>query len=91
LRTGPDLLGAEQPKVRAVCLPRTDEILPILVDKDNHCIDALRYALEDERLGARPLIMPPEVLQKFAAAGTRDRFSGVRATMVTRNRFARAR
>ena len=24
----------------------TDEILPIIVDKDNHCIDALRYALE---------------------------------------------
>lgn len=26
--------------------PMTGEILPVLVDKDNHCIDALRYALE---------------------------------------------
>ena len=24
----------------------TDEVLPILVDKDNHCCDAIRYALE---------------------------------------------
>ncbi len=26
---------------------KTGDILPILLDKDNHCIDALRYALED--------------------------------------------
>ena len=26
--------------------PKTDEVLPILEDKHNHCIDALRYALE---------------------------------------------
>jgi phage terminase large subunit len=24
----------------------TGEILPIIVDKKNHCVDALRYALE---------------------------------------------
>ena len=24
----------------------TEEVLPMLVDKDNHCIDALRYGLE---------------------------------------------
>lgn len=29
----------------------TEEILPIIVDKDNHCIDSLRYALEDLRKG----------------------------------------
>jgi phage terminase large subunit len=26
--------------------PKTDEILPILIDKNNHCIDAIRYAME---------------------------------------------
>lgn len=26
--------------------PRTDEVTPVLEDKHNHCIDALRYALE---------------------------------------------
>ena len=29
--------------------PHTDEILPELSDKDNHVIDAIRYALEGER------------------------------------------
>ena len=29
--------------------PKTDEILPILEDKNNHCIDALRYACEGAR------------------------------------------
>ena len=28
---------------------KTNEILPVLVDKDNHLIDALRYALEGTR------------------------------------------
>ena len=32
---------------------QTDEILPELDDKDNHCIDALRYALEGERRAKR--------------------------------------
>jgi len=27
----------------------TGEVLPIPLDKDNHCIDALRYALEGYR------------------------------------------
>lgn len=26
--------------------PKTQEVLPVLLDKDNHCIDALRYAVE---------------------------------------------
>lgn len=29
----------------------TNEILPVIVDKDNHYIDALRYSLEDARRG----------------------------------------
>ena len=33
--------------------PLTGRILPILEDKDNHCIDALRYALEGARRAAR--------------------------------------
>lgn len=35
--------------------PQTDEILPVLEDKKNHTIDALRYALEElRRSGWRP-------------------------------------
>jgi phage terminase large subunit len=29
--------------------PKTDQVLPILEDKNNHCIDALRYACEGAR------------------------------------------
>src|SRR5271157_454481 len=71
--------------------PRSDEILPQLIDWNDHCIDALRYALEGERRGGRPLIIPPAELQKFANTPMQDRFAGVSAAMVTRNRFARAR
>jgi len=35
---------------------RTQMITPILEDKKNHVIDALRYALEDVRLGAQELV-----------------------------------
>lgn len=35
-------LGAYSYKIN----PRTGDILPILADKDNHCIDTMRYALE---------------------------------------------
>lgn len=34
---------------------RTDEVIPVLEDKNNHVIDALRYALEGQRLGPVPL------------------------------------
>lgn len=35
--------------------PHTEEILPVLEDKDNHTIDALRYALEElRRSGYKP-------------------------------------
>lgn len=32
--------------------PKTDEVLPILEDKDNHVIDSLRYAVESARRAA---------------------------------------
>jgi phage terminase large subunit len=35
----------------------TDEVLPVLEDKENHVIDALRYALE----GARRSISQPSI------------------------------
>ncbi len=38
--------------------PLTDEVLPVLEDKDNHTIDALRYALEALRR-VRPKVAPP--------------------------------
>jgi phage terminase large subunit len=38
----------------------TGEILPVLEDKNNHTIDALRYALEElRRTGYRPKALPP--------------------------------
>ena len=45
--------------------PHTQEILPVLDDKDNHTIDALRYALEElRRSGYKP--------KEQAAPGPRD-------------------
>jgi phage terminase large subunit len=42
--------------------PQTDEILPVLEDKENHTIDALRYALEElRRSGYKPKTAPPVV------------------------------
>lgn len=35
---------------------QTEEVLPVLEDKQNHCIDALRYALEGARRNAEPRI-----------------------------------
>lgn len=37
----------------------TGEILPVLEDKNNHTIDALRYALEALRRAPRPVVPPP--------------------------------
>lgn len=45
--------------------PRTEEILPRIVDKDNHCIDALRYALSRLIRGGDP------VAQMLSAFGGR--------------------
>jgi phage terminase large subunit len=39
----------------------TGEILPVLEDKNNHTIDALRYALEElRRTGYKPVVQPPK-------------------------------
>lgn len=39
--------------------PLTGEVLPVLDDKDNHTVDALRYGLEAVRkAGKRPVIVP---------------------------------
>ena len=41
--------------------PQTEEILPMLEDKDNHTIDALRYALEElRRSGWKPTADKPK-------------------------------
>lgn len=47
--------------------PLTDEVLSVLEDKNNHTIDALRYALEALRRAGKP--RPPE------AAKPRDRYA----------------
>ena len=41
--------------------PLTDEVLPVLEDKNNHVIDALRYACEGARKALRPKSDAPKV------------------------------
>jgi phage terminase large subunit len=48
--------------------PLTDEVLPILEDKANHVIDALRYACEGIRK-ARPIIRREVMAQQFGGSG----------------------
>lgn len=67
---------------------KTDEVLPVLEDKDNHVIDSLRYALEGERRAGHSVIMSPKQLQKVQMMAPRNRFTG--AGIPARNRFARA-
>lgn len=44
--------------------PQTEEILPMLEDKDNHTVDALRYALEElRRSGWKPGAEKPKALR----------------------------
>lgn len=43
--------------------PLTGKVLPILEDKNNHCIDALRYACEGARRASKP--KPPERKDKL--------------------------
>lgn len=45
--------------------PLTNQVLPILEDKNNHCVDALRYACEGARR-AKPVIRKPRVERQFA-------------------------
>lgn len=47
--------------------PQTDEILPVLEDKNNQTIDALRYALEAlRRSGARPVEPEQKPVDRYA-------------------------
>lgn len=64
---------------------RTDEVLPELEDRQNHVIDSLRYALEDERHAGRPLILSKKAIAAIRSR-PRDRFAPT-----SRDRFARAR
>lgn len=41
---------------------RTDEVLPVLEDKDNHVCDSLRYSLEGARLAAQTPVISHDVL-----------------------------
>lgn len=47
--------------------PLTDKVLPILEDKHNHCIDALRYACESVRRNPRNRVVKPVVNRPIAA------------------------
>lgn len=41
--------------------PRTEEILPVIEDKNNHAIDALRYAVEGLHRRGKMIVRPKEV------------------------------
>lgn len=43
--------------------PLTGEVVPLLEDKNNHLIDALRYSLEAVRKGRGPMIISPDVIE----------------------------
>lgn len=47
----------------------TGQILPILEDKDNHVIDALRYACEGVRKAGKPPEKKPSVVRPMGAGG----------------------
>lgn len=51
--------------------PLTDRVLPILEDKDNHVIDALRYACEGARRAVKRVVTPrkPSLVQIAGAGG----------------------
>jgi phage terminase large subunit len=49
--------------------PLTGQILPILEDKDNHVIDALRYACEGVRKAQKPTPPKASVRREFVAPG----------------------
>lgn len=48
--------------------PLTGAILPILQDKDNHVIDALRYACEGARRAAKP-VQKPKIVRRHVSGG----------------------
>ncbi len=43
---------------------KTEEVLPQLEDKNNHVIDALRYALEGMRLAPQPFMISDDILKR---------------------------
>lgn len=45
--------------------PLTNQVLPILEDKNNHCIDALRYACEGARRAQKP-VRQPRIEREYA-------------------------
>lgn len=49
--------------------PLTGAVLPILEDKDNHVIDALRYACEGARRAAKPVKAPKPVVRRTVIGG----------------------
>ncbi|MCP3709737.1 PBSX family phage terminase large subunit [Paraburkholderia sp. CNPSo 3274] len=50
--------------------PMTDKVVPILDDKDNHVIDALRYACEGARRAVKRVVTPKaKPVGRFAGAG----------------------
>ncbi|MDE2107429.1 MAG: terminase large subunit, partial [Patescibacteria group bacterium] len=53
--------------------PHTGEVLPVLEDKNNHVIDALRYALEGARIGPRPLVISDAAMAWAKQPGRRLR------------------
>lgn len=54
--------------------PLTQQILPILADKNNHCIDALRYACEGVRRAAK--VAQPVARKIFVPRGTSNSWMG---------------
>jgi phage terminase large subunit len=50
--------------------PLTGKVLPVLEDKNNHVIDALRYACEGARKAQRrPVVKPNTEQRQFATEG----------------------
>lgn len=49
----------------------TGDILPIVVDAHNHCIDALRYAYDGYIKGKGPIIVPDEAMDNIRSRGMR--------------------
>lgn len=51
--------------------PQTGQVLPVLADKDNHCIDALRYACEGVRRAAKQAtvrrVIAPQIITSSSA------------------------
>jgi len=56
----------------------TDEVLPILEDKDNHTIDALRYALEGLRRAGKPgtAALEPKPIDRYSRLRERAEDAG---------------